>query len=79
MNWTDQAARQKWDTSQKKLFVLQYTNTDKVKIFCALHDKIALLTRRCSDSGEHEKINSKINTSGTTANSQTDRQTADAN
>ena len=56
MNWTDQAARQKWDISQKKLFVLQYTNIEKVKIFCALHDKIALLTRRCSDNGEHEIV-----------------------
>ena len=35
---------------RKKLFVLYYTDTDidKVKIFCVLHNKVALLTRRCS-------------------------------
>ena len=34
---------------RKKLFVLQYTNIEKVKIFCVIHDKVALLTRRCSE------------------------------
>ena len=38
---------------RKKLFVLYYTDTDidKVKIFCVLHNKVALLTRRCSERG----------------------------
>ena len=34
---------------RKTLFVLQYINIDKVKIFCVIHDKVVLLTRRCSE------------------------------
>ena len=44
MNWTDQAVH-KSETYQK------ISNIDKVKIFCVLHDKVALLTRRCSEWG----------------------------
>ena len=34
---------------RKELFVLWYTNIDKVKIFCVIHNKVTLLTRRCSE------------------------------
>ena len=33
---------------RKEVLVLWYTNIDKVTIFCVLHDKVALLTRRRS-------------------------------
>ena len=50
MNWTDhQPVREK--LLRKKLFILEYTNIEKVKIFCVLHYKIALLTSRCSEWG----------------------------
>ena len=45
MNWTDQAMH-KSETSQK------ISNIDKVKMFCVLHDKVALLTRRRSEWGK---------------------------
>ena len=56
MNSTDQQSQ----TSQKKLFVpiqlaiysILSTNIDIVKIFCVLHNKVALLTRDLS--GEQE-------------------------
>ena len=44
---------------RKKLFVLQHTNNDKVKVFCVLHNKVALLTRTCSEWGtknRHQRI-----------------------
>ena len=31
---------------KKSYLYLYYTNIDKVKIFCVLHDKVALLTKR---------------------------------
>ena len=34
---------------RKEVLVLWYTNIDKVTIFCVLHDKVALLTRRRSE------------------------------
>ena len=41
---------------RKKVFVvLQYTKVDKVKIFCVLHDKVALLTRRRSERGTRNR------------------------
>ena len=39
------------------------TNVDKVKIFCVLHDKVALLTGRCSERGKrnyHQIIFRKV-------------------
>ena len=40
---------------RKKLFVLQYTNIDKVKIFCVSLDKVALQTRKCSEQGTRNR------------------------
>ena len=40
-----------------------YYNIDKVKIFCVIHDKVALLTRRCSEWGtrnRHQRIFRKV-------------------
>ena len=45
---------------RKKLFVLQYTNIDNVKIFCVIHDKVVLLTRRCSEWKSSPKIFGKV-------------------
>ena len=50
---------------RKKLFALCYIDTDidKVKIFCVLHDKVALLTRRCSERGtrnRHQRVFRKV-------------------
>ena len=39
------------------------TNNDKVKIFCVLHDKVALLTGRFSERGKrncHQRILRKV-------------------
>ena len=35
----------------RKLFLLQYTNIDKIKVFCVLHDKVVPLTRRYPEHG----------------------------
>ena len=37
--------------SEKKLFVLQYTNIEKVESSHVLHDQVALLIRRHSERG----------------------------
>lgn len=47
MNWTDQCMRN--FNIRQKLFVLPCTNIDKAEIFCVLHDKFPLPTRRRSD------------------------------
>ena len=51
MNWNGSSqCIYKWETSQKKSYLyLYYTNINKVKAFCVLHDKVALLTRRYSE------------------------------
>ena len=43
-----------WETSQKKLFILEYTNVKIVEMFHVLHNKVALLMRRHSERGEQE-------------------------
>ena len=59
----------KRENSRKKAIYLYYsynTNIDKVKIFCAIHDKVALLTRRYSDEcgtrNRHQRIFRKVST-----------------
>ena len=60
----------KRETYQKKAInsiLLQYTNIDTVKIFCVLHDQVALLTRRCSEwetRNRHQIIFRKVLTIG---------------
>ena len=46
---------------RKKLFVLQYTNIGRVKIFYVLHHKVALLARRCSELGTRNRHFFKFN------------------
>ena len=44
---------------KKSYLYLYYTNIDKVKIFCVLYDKVALLTRRYSEretKNRHHRI-----------------------
>ena len=65
MNWNGSSqCIYKWETSQKKSYLyLSYTNIDKVKIFCVLHDKVALLTRRYSERetrNRHQRIFRKV-------------------
>ena len=43
MNWADQCISEK--LLRKKLFVLYYTNIEKVGMFHVLHDGVALLMR----------------------------------
>ena len=48
---------------RKKLSVLWHTNVDKVKIFYSIHNKVALLSNRCSEWGIrncHQRIFRKI-------------------
>ena len=54
MNWQSVYSEKRL---RKKLFVLQYIsiNIDQVKIFCVLHDKVALLTRRCSEQATRNR------------------------
>ena len=42
------------------LYFNTYTNIDKVKIFCVIHGKVALLTRKCSDEWETRNRNQRI-------------------
>ena len=66
MNWDGSSqCIFKWENSQKKAtyLYLQYTNIDKVKIFCVLHDKVALLRRRYSERetrNRHQRIFRKV-------------------
>ena len=61
--WPEQPGSQavhKWETShQRKAIWIMYsilTKIDKVKIFCVLHDKVGLLTRRFSERGIRNRL-----------------------
>ena len=41
--------------SEKRCFVLQYTNIDSIEIFHALHDKLALLPWKCFECGARNR------------------------
>ena len=57
MNWSRPAVSAGVINFLEKIYLYYtYSNIDKVKIFCVLHDKIALLTRRCSESSEEQEI-----------------------
>ena len=48
---------------KKKVFVLEHTIIDKVKIYCVMHNKVALLTRRRSEQrtiNRHQRIFRKL-------------------
>ena len=60
MNWSRPAVSAQVINFLEKIYLYYtYSNIDEVKIFCVLHDKIALLTRICSEQGTrncHERI-----------------------
>ena len=59
MTWIDQCKRKKKFSTRRNLFVLQYKKIDKVEIFDALHDKIAMRRREKWEdalSGEQEIV-----------------------
>ena len=57
MNWSRPAVSAGVINFLEKIYLYYtYSNIDKVKIFCVLHDKIALLTRQCSESSEEQEI-----------------------
>ena len=59
MTWIDQCMSEKKFSTRRNLFVLQYKKIDKVEIFDALHDKIAMRRREKWEdavSGEQEIV-----------------------
>ena len=42
-------------SAHERRFVLQYTNTDSIEIFHALHDKLALLPWKCFECGARNR------------------------
>ena len=50
----------KWENSQKKLFMLEYTNVKIVEMFHVSHNKVALLMRRHSVHGEQEIVSKEF-------------------
>ena len=62
MDWNRPTVH-KVEKKSYKLYYSSYTNIDKVKIFCVLHDKVALLRKRCSERGtrnRHQRIFRKV-------------------
>ena len=53
-------AHEKLLISEKKLFDLYYTNIDTFEIFHALHNRVALLTRRYSERGTQNRRDQRI-------------------
>ena len=61
MNWNRPAVKKlvkevkNFFLEKSYIFVLQYTNIGKIKIFSVIHDKFAMLTRRCSEWGTRNR------------------------
>ena len=68
INWTQQTSSQSISEKilRKKLFLLYSysiilsTNINIGKIFCALHNKVALITRESSPKNRHQRIFRKV-------------------
>ena len=66
MNWSRPAVSASEKLPREKLYICimyTYTNIDKVKIFCVIHNEDALLTRKCSEWGTrncHQRMFRKV-------------------
>ena len=66
MNWNKPAVSASEKLLRKKQYICiiyNYTNIDKVKIFCAIHNEVAPLTRKCSEWGTrncHQRMFRKV-------------------